>query len=101
MVYTQQCNEPQTTAPYKVQTSIVKLQLSPNPTRGNLTITANKPIKDMFITDFAGKILMRINTADKQLQWKININHFPSSTYVVRYVTNENEWGTEKIILVH
>lgn len=101
MVYTQQCNEPQTAAPYKVQTSIVKLQLSPNPTRGNLTITANKPIKDMFITDFAGKILMRINTADKQLQWKININHFPSSTYVVRYVTNENEWGTEKIILVH
>ena len=55
----------------------------------------------MFITDFAGKILMRINTADKQLQWKINIDHFPSSTYMVRYVTNENEWGTEKIILVH
>ncbi len=102
MIYVSSCsNQQQSEPPYKVQLNIVQINATPNPTRGNITITSTKGLKDIFITDFTGKILMRLNSNEKQLQWSINIQHYPSGTYLVRYLTNNNEWGTERIVLVH
>ena len=102
MIYVNNCNnQQQTEPPYKVQSNIVQIKATPNPTRGNVTITSTKALKDIFITDFTGKILMRLNSNEKQLHWSINIQHYPAGTYLVRYLTNNNEWGTERIVLVH
>jgi hypothetical protein len=102
MIYVSSCNnQQQSEPPYKVQLNIVQIKATPNPTRGNVTITSTKGLKDIFITDFTGKILVRLNSNEKQLQWSINIQHYPSGTYLVRYLTNNNEWGVERIVLVH
>jgi hypothetical protein len=102
MVFVANCNSQQLQVPpYKVQSNVIQIKVSPNPTKGNVTITSIQTIKDIFITDFTGKILMRLNSNEKQLLWNINIQHFPSGTYLVRYLTNDNNWGTERIVLMH
>jgi hypothetical protein len=57
-------------------------------------------LKEIFITDFTGKILMRLPAADKKGRWQVNIGHYPSATYLVKYITKENRWGAEKVVLV-
>lgn len=102
MVFVNSCNTQQQKEPLiKVDNNILKVKASPNPTKGNVTITANKPLKDLFIADFTGKILMKIPVNAKQTSWTINIAHFPAGTYIVRYVTTNNEWGADKVVLVH
>jgi len=102
MVYVNSCTTQQQKEPLiKVDNNILKVKASPNPTKGNITITTNKPLKELFIADFTGKILMKIPVNAKQTTWNINIAHYPAGTYIVRYVTTNNEWGAEKVILVH
>lgn len=102
MVFVNNCTTEQQKEPFiKVDNNILKVKASPNPTKGNITITTNKPLKDLFIADFTGKILMKIPVNAKQTTWNINIAHYPAGTYVIRYVTTNNEWGASKIVLVH
>jgi hypothetical protein len=79
--------------------NLLQIKVSPNPTTGRFTITCNKALKELFVTDFTGKILMRIT--DKGNKKEVNISTLPAGTYLIKYVTQENEWGTEKIVLVH
>lgn len=102
MIYVSNCYEQQQQEPpTKIIPNTLKITATPNPTTGKVNIVSTKPMKDVFIADFTGKILMRLNTNDKQTNWTINIAHFPSGTYIVRYITTDNEWGAERIVLVH
>lgn len=102
MIYANTCVEQEKSEPIvKTNNNILNIKVSPNPTKGQVTITTTKPLKEIYIADFTGKILMRIPVNIKQTSWSINIAHFPAGTYIVKYVTTENKWGAEKIILVH
>ncbi|HEY0731427.1 MAG TPA: T9SS type A sorting domain-containing protein, partial [Chitinophagaceae bacterium] len=94
-------NENKPVEPFIVHNNIEKVKIYPNPTRGNLVIESRKPLKQVFITDFAGKILMNLAMNPKQNQWKADITQYPAGTYMVKYVTTGNEWGAEKILLMH
>ncbi|MEO8771556.1 MAG: carboxypeptidase-like regulatory domain-containing protein [Ferruginibacter sp.] len=76
-----------------------KVRVFPNPTTGPLTIQSNKKLKEIFVADFTGKLLMRIPLNDKA-SYHFNLAAFPSGTYFIKYVTDENSVGTEKIILI-
>lgn len=80
--------------------NILTVKLYPNPTSGQFTIESKKDIKEMFITDFTGKILMRLGAADKKGRWQVNIGQYPSGTYLVKYITTDNKWGAEKVVLM-
>lgn len=101
MIYVSNCAEQQQQPPTKIQPNTLKITATPNPTTGKVNIVSTKPMKDVFVADFTGKILMRLNTNDKQTNWNINIAHFPSGTYIIRYITTDNEWGAERIVLIH
>ncbi len=102
MIYVSNCAEQQQQEPpTKIQPNTLKIIATPNPTTGKVNIVSTKPMKDVFVADFTGKILMRLNTNDKQTNWNINISNFPAGTYIVRYITTENEWGAERIVLIH
>lgn len=102
MVYTNTCTDQQKTEPIvKTHKNVLNIKVSPNPTKGQVNITTTKPLKELFIADFTGKILMRISVNAKQYNWVVNIANFPAGTYIVKYVTTENEWGAEKIVLIH
>jgi hypothetical protein len=80
--------------------NILSVKSYPNPTSGQFTIESKKDLKEIFITDFTGKILMRLATADKKGRWQVDIGSYPSGAYLVKYITNDNKWGAEKIILL-
>ena len=101
MISVNNCNETKPLEPFVVHSNIEKVKIYPNPTRGNLVIESKKTLKQVFITDFAGKILMNLSMNPKQNQWKADITQYPAGTYMVKYVTTGNEWGAEKILLMH
>ena len=94
------CNENKPVEPLIVHNNIEKIKIYPNPTRGNLVIESDKNIRQIFVTDFTGKILMNLAVNAKQKLWKADISRFPSGTYLVKYVTDKNEWGAEKVLLL-
>ena len=86
--------------PPKQAGNILSVKLYPNPTSGVFTIESTEDIKEMYITDFTGKILMRLGAAGKKGRWQVNIGAYPSGTYLVRYITPDNKWGAEKVLLI-
>lgn len=91
----------QSQQPVKLPENILSLKLYPNPTSGQFTIESKKELKEIYITDFTGKILMRLNAADKKGRWQVDISGYPSATYLVKYITTDNKWGAEKVVLIH
>jgi hypothetical protein len=100
-LYAKECSgDEQAVQQVKQPDNILSVKLYPNPTSGQFTIESKKELKEIFITDFTGKILMRLPAADKKGRWQVNIGHYPSATYLVKYITKENRWGAEKVVLV-
>lgn len=102
-VYVRECGSiaPETVQqPVKQPENILTVKLYPNPTTGEFVIETKKEIKEMFIADFTGKILMRLGGSDKKGRWQVNIGMYPSGTYIVKYITTDNKWGAEKVVLM-
>jgi hypothetical protein len=102
MVFANKCSGQTTTEIFKTTPpNIEKIRIYPNPTQGNVKIESSTYLKEIFITDFTGKILMRIITNDKERKWNINISAYPNAAYLVKYITTDDRWGAEKIVLIH
>jgi hypothetical protein len=103
MLYTNSCvDEQQQEQPIvKVQPNVLEVKVFPNPTRGEVNIKCSKELKEVFVADFTGKILMRLSSSAKQKKWQLNIGSYPAGTYIIKYITSENEWGAERVILIH
>ncbi|MEO7922489.1 MAG: carboxypeptidase-like regulatory domain-containing protein [Chitinophagaceae bacterium] len=80
--------------------NILKVKIYPNPTSGQFVIESNKDIKEIYISDFTGKLLMKLAAADKKGRWQVDIGNYPSGAYLVKYITTDNKWGAEKVILL-
>ena len=78
-----------------------KVKIYPNPTSGNFVIESDKPLKEIFVADFNGKIVQRLSVNDKDRRWNVNIGTYANSTYLVKYITTDNKWGAEKVVLIH
>jgi len=85
----------------KQHENLLSVKIAPNPTTGRFTIDSKKEIKEIFVADFTGKILMRLPAAGKKGKWQVDISNYPSGVYLVKYITEDNKWGAEKIVLVH
>jgi hypothetical protein len=102
-VYTEACSLTKTTPQIpivKMPENILQIRISPNPTSGRFYIKSNKLLKEIFIADFTGKLLLRLPSVANQSKWDVDLSPYPSGTYLVKYVTTENNWGAEKIIVV-
>ena len=86
--------------PVSIYTNIEKVKVFPNPTPGPVTLETGKELKEIFVADFTGKILMRLEVKEIKKQYKIDLSNFPSATYFVRYITKENKTGAEKVVLL-
>jgi len=101
MCFVNTCDAPtKNVEPFSVFTNTEKVILFPNPTNGPVTLQTTKALKEIFVADFTGKILMRTTVKDKKGLYSINLGAFPSATYFIRYITKENTSGAEKVILV-
>jgi hypothetical protein len=101
MIYMAPCDEKEKPAePENHHNNIVKVVVYPNPSAGRIEIRSSEKIKEMYIADFAGKLLQRVGSIGKSRNWAADLSNYPSGTYLVRYFSEENGWGAEKVLLV-
>ncbi|HJW17398.1 MAG TPA: carboxypeptidase-like regulatory domain-containing protein [Flavisolibacter sp.] len=77
-----------------------KVVIFPNPSSGNITIEAPLPVKEIYLADFAGKLLKRMQITGKQTKWQLDLGNHPAGTYLVKYFMEDKGWGAEKLVLV-
>lgn len=70
----------------------------PNPTNGPLTVEFKGDVKDIFITDPAGKIIQHLEAGD-QHTIKTNLSRFPAGTYFVRYIDKDRVKGGRLVLV--
>jgi len=100
MVYVRACNDTTRTEPIiKMPANILQIKVAPNPTTGTVFVSSNKSFKEIYIADYSGKILMRLDAKQNKLQF--SLRDYPNGTYLLKYITKDNQWGAEKIILIH
>ncbi len=87
------------TEPERQPENILKVKLYPNPTTGQFSIESNKELKEIYITDFTGKLLMRLNTEGQKGRWQVDMSQYPSAVYLVKYITADDKWGALKVVV--
>ncbi|MEO1514821.1 MAG: carboxypeptidase-like regulatory domain-containing protein [Bacteroidota bacterium] len=70
----------------------------PNPSRGEVTIQVNRPIKQLFLTDLSGKILKRILWEEGKLH-QLDLSWLPSGLYLLSCEYEEGSWVSGKVVL--
>lgn len=73
-----------------------KVKIYPNPTKGLIKVQSNKPIDELYLYDFSGKILIRKEKLAKGTN-TIDITEYPQSVYLMRCRYGK-QWDTFKII---
>lgn len=76
-----------------------RVKAFPNPTSGRVTIEHGKKVREIFVTDLSGKILMRVEAERKQAA-AIDLSSFPNGLYFLRYA-NVDHWEYVKVIVRH
>jgi hypothetical protein len=101
MIYMPACNGKNSKEPINdLVKNTGKVVVFPNPSTGRISIEAPEPIKEIYLTDFAGKMLKRMEVSNKQSKWQLDLGNHPAGTYLVKYFMENKGWGTEKIVLV-
>jgi hypothetical protein len=78
-----------------------QLNVYPNPTSGDVTITITnsvKQIKQISVYDIVGKELERIINFNKSSNISINIESFGKGTFLLKMVLDDNSFSTQKIV---
>ena len=86
--------------PVSTSDNVGKVVVYPNPSTGMINIRSSEKINELFVADFTGKVLEKINGYSKSQNWQVNLGSFPSGTYLIKYFTEEKKWGAEKVVLV-
>jgi hypothetical protein len=100
MVYMEPCDDKEKPQAPVMANNHAKITVYPNPTAGRIQIKTAEAIKELYITDFTGKMLERINADLKKQVWQTDLSRYPSGTYLIRYFTEQKGWGTEKVVLM-
>lgn len=101
MTYLPACNESdKIVGPAFRDNNIAKLVVYPNPSQGRIQIKATHKIQELYVADFAGKLLQKIQVSDKVRSWSADLGNYPSGAYLIRYFSEEKGWGAEKVLLV-
>ena len=81
--------------------NIENIRVTADQSKRSLAIESKNHLKDIFIADMAGKILVRLQSGEKQTKWNVNLSAFPNATFLVKYITIDDQWGAEKFVLTH
>ena len=77
---------------------VMNLKVYPNPSQGELNIELPKNTKYFFIADISGKVILRIETNNKEFE-KVNLSFLPNGVYFVVCEYEENKFLRTKFII--
>ena len=86
--------------PVSSNDNIAKVVVYPNPSAGRIDIKTTEKIKELFVADFTGKVLGKVNVNSNSQNWQVDLGRYPSGTYLIEYFTEEMKWGAEKVVLL-
>lgn len=70
----------------------------PNPSRGAITVKANRKMDELYVADVSGKIVKRIEM-NGQKKKRIDLAELPSGLYLLMYEQSEGKWRSSKLVL--
>ena len=79
--------------------NIGDLSVVADPAKRNISIQSKDHLREIFIADITGKILLRLESGEKQTKWSVNLASYPNGTFLVKYITMDDQWGAEKFVL--
>ena len=79
--------------------NIGNIRVSADQAKRIVTIESKNHLKDIFIADMTGKILVRVQSGEKQTKWNVSLGAFPNATFLIKYITMDDQWGAEKFVL--
>ena len=102
MVTSDKCAEQRESDIFKnTPRNIVDIRVIADPAKRGIIIESKTHLKEIFIADITGKILIRIQAVEKQTKWNVNLKSYPNATFLVKYITEDDQWGAEKFVLMH
>lgn len=102
MVIANDCEaQNETRMPKNIPANIDSVRVTLGAAQGTVTIESKQHLKEVFISDFTGKILVHLETKEKQTRWIADVKSYPNATYLVKYITADDQWGAEKFELMH
>jgi len=81
--------------------NIEHIRVVADPGKKSITIECKNHLKEIFIADITGKILLRLASGEKQTKWNVDLSAYPNATFLVKYITVDDQWGAEKFVLGH
>jgi len=100
MVTANKCPEQNEADIYKnTPGNIASIAVSVDRKKRDLIIESKDPLKEIFIADVTGKIIARLEPGEKQNKWIVDLSTYPSATFLVKYITIDDQWGAEKFTL--
>lgn len=82
--------------PTKVEIQIQSWKFFPNPTNDFLNVEIEGNVKEIFITDVAGKIILRKEPSGKRTVF--NFLNYPTGIYFLKFHTGE-KWESGKFVV--
>jgi von Willebrand factor type A domain-containing protein len=79
--------------------NIEDIRVNKDQAKRSITIESKTHLKEIFISDITGKILIRLESGEKQTKWNVNLSTFPNATFLVKYITMADQWGAERFTL--
>jgi von Willebrand factor type A domain len=100
MVIANKCSEQKEVDIFKnTPSNIEDVKVTADPAKRSITIECKNHLNEIFIADITGKILIRLESGDKQTKWNVNLSAYPNATFLVKYITMDDQWGAEKFVL--
>ncbi len=81
--------------------NIEDIRITADPAKRSIIIETKAHLKEIFIADITGKILIRLESGEKQAKWNVDLSAYPNATFLVKYITADDQWGAEKFTLKH
>lgn len=78
--------------------NIINLKVYPNPTQGELNIELPKDTKYFFIADISGKVILRMETNNKDFE-KVTLSNLPNGVYFIVCEYEDNKFLRAKFII--
>ncbi len=94
-----QTQDPNQQQPPKEDPFVFQWKYYPNPTPGPLTIELEGKLDVLYLTDMSGKILQRVNIADRR-RFELDLRKYPSGVYYLKALGEDGREVNGKVVLV-